>query len=319
VHPHIQALSHLAKSQTGTFTAAEAATVGVPSSTLSRWLAGGLIERAGTHRYKFAGHTPSWHERIATALLDTAPRSWLTGTSAARFHGFDGFGHVDEIRILVPRSHRGCSSVGATVTSSRSTKSIDCTTVDGTRVTSPSRTIIELARTCTKQQMEQAVDSAVRDGGTSPVYLAKRLAALRGPGRTGVRLIDSVLIDTGGTNALERRFLKIVREAGLPKPTCQVIHKRDGKTIARVDFQFLGTSLVVEVDGQVAHATPRQRQRDAQRRRELDDIGLRVLTFVHDDVFNGPERVRFDLVRAFRAGPVPWRGKLPAQTGGETG
>jgi very-short-patch-repair endonuclease len=133
----------------------------------------------------------------------------------------------------------------------------------------------------------------------TPVYLAKRLRALRGSGRAGVLLVDSVLVDSGGSNALERRMLTMIREAGLPKPTCQVIHRRDGKTVARVDFQFPGTNIVVEVDGQVAHATPRQRQHDAQRRRELDDLGMRVLTFVHEDVFEHPAQVIHDLTRAF--------------------
>jgi very-short-patch-repair endonuclease len=309
------ALAEFASTRTGIFTSAEAAQFGVLRSALSRAVASGSVERIGTRYYRFVGQFDNWHQRVDVALGDTGPRSWLTSGTAARFHGFDGFAEYDPIEVLVPRSGRSRTSAVAIVHSSASTRPVDCSTNDGVRVTSPARTIIELARTSTLRELEQAVDSAVRDGGTSPVYLAKRLRSLRGTGRAGVRMLDTVLVDAGGSNALERRMLRIIREARLPKPTCQVIHRRDGKTVARVDFQFSGTNIVVEVDGQVAHATPRQRQHDAQRRRELDDIGFRVLTFVHDEVFRHPDSVRRDLLRVFASPIFPVTGKIGDTSG----
>jgi very-short-patch-repair endonuclease len=309
MHRPFTSLAEFASTRTGVFTSAEAIGLGVSRSALSRSVARGSLERIGTRHYRFVGQFDNWYQRVDVALGDTGPRSWLTAGTAARFHRFDGFAEFDPIEVLVPRSCRNRSSAVAIVHSSTSTRLVDCSTTDGVRVTSPARTIIELARTSTSNELERAVDSAVSDGGTSPVYLAKRLRSLRGTGRAGARMLDAVLVDAGGSNALERRMLRIIREAHLPKPTCQVIHRRDGKTVARVDFQFSGTNIVVEVDGQVAHATPRQRQHDAQRRRELDDIGVRVLTFVHDEVFHHPHRVTRDLLRVFASRVFPDSGK----------
>jgi very-short-patch-repair endonuclease len=305
VNPLLKTLAALAKSQAGIFTSAEAVAAGVPSSTISRWVRAGVLEHIGSSYYRFAGQPDDWNQRVKVALGDTGPQSWLTAGSAARVHGFDGFNSFDSVIVLVPTGHRNRRSAGAIVRSTSTIRIIDRTTIDDTRVTSASRTIIELARDCTEAELEKAVDSAIRDGGTSVVFLSKQLAQLRVRGRAGVRAVEKVLRDSGGTNALERRFLRLVREARLPKPRCQVIHRSDGVTVARVDFQFTDTNIVVEVDGQIAHARPHQRQRDAQRRRELDHLGLRVLTFVHADVFDRPTDVVRDVVRAFSSPKIP--------------
>ena len=83
---------------------------------------------------------------------------------------------------------------------------------------------------------------------------------------------------------LERRFLTLVREAGLPRPTPQVIHRRDGRAIARVDFLFDDLGVVVEVSGRKGHSSPAERARDAQRRNELQELGRLVYEYTWEDV-----------------------------------
>jgi len=91
---------------------------------------------------------------------------------------------------------------------------------------------------------------------------------------------------------LERRFLEIVREANLPRPKTQVIHRKGGRHIARVDFLFEEFGVVVEVSGKLGHSTPSERSRDAQRRNELQDIGRRVFEYTWEDVTRHPAMVR---------------------------
>jgi hypothetical protein len=62
-------------------------------------------------------------------------------------------------------------------------------------------------------------------------------------------MLDSILVDSGGANRLERRFLVLCRENGLPRPTCQVVHRRAGQPVVRVDFDFAPLALIVEVEG----------------------------------------------------------------------
>ncbi|MBA3288733.1 MAG: hypothetical protein H0U21_12045 [Acidimicrobiia bacterium] len=116
----------------------------------------------------------------------------------------------------------------------------------------------------------------MRGGSTAPTVLRARLAALRGPGRWGARLLDELLLDSGGHTPIERRFLAIMRRAGLPRAATQIVHRRDRRTVARVDFSFDAYDLVVEVSGRVGHTSDAERARDAQRRNELQDLGRRV-------------------------------------------
>ena len=186
---------------------------------------------------------------------------------------------------------------------------IDRVTVGGYPCTSATRTIIDLARLrVPRLQLEAAIDSAVRTGRSSPVVLVDRLGALRGPGRWGARLLDELLVDTGGHTMLERRFLQVVRRAGLPWPRTQVIHRCDGQTFARVDFLFDDLGIVIEVSGRKGHSSPSERARDAQRRNELQDAGRLVYEYTWEQVTRRAEWVGETLgarlVAAQRRSPI---------------
>ncbi len=159
---------------------------------------------------------------------------------------------------------------------------------------SATRTVIDLARArVSDDRLAAAIDSAVRSGSSSPAALQRRLAELRGPGRWGCRRIDELLLGSGGHTMLERLFLELMHEAGLPRPTPQVVFQdAAGGTIARVDFLFADWSIVVEVTGRLGHSTPTERARDAQRRNELQDIGLQVHEYTWEDVTRRPAYVR---------------------------
>jgi len=117
-------------------------------------------------------------------------------------------------------------------------------------------------------------------------------------------MIDRLLPDTGGHSWLERRFLALVRQAGLPRPHTQVVHRQGDRTVARVDFLWEAEDVVVEVSGRRGHASDAERAKDAQRRNELQDLGRLVYEFTHGDVVERPayvaETVRAALDRGSR-------------------
>ena len=114
--------------------------------------------------------------------------------------------------------------------------------------------------------------------------LSKRLAGLRGPGRWGCRLLDELLLDSGGETLLERRFLALLRAVRLPRPRVQIPFRDGERTVARVDFLYDDLFIIVEVSGGRGHSTAADRAKDAQRRNELQDIGFRVYEFTWEDV-----------------------------------
>ena len=283
-----------AEAHDGVISASDAYELGVSRKHIYRWLVQADILRIGRHSLIFPGHPVTWRQNLRAALNDGGQGALVSHRSAAALHGFEGFARED-VEILVARTHRDRSTVGI-VHSARRVDLIDRTIVENLPCTSAARTIVDIAGSCTERELEAAIDSAVRLGSTSTQFLARRLGELRHRARPGVRQLDKLMLDSGGTNRLEREFLRICRRAGLPKPGCQVIHRRGNQTVARVDFDFSPNRLVVEVEGQVAHASPQQRQRDAQRRRELAFMGRLVLSYTFEDVFQRPEVVTNEVV-----------------------
>jgi hypothetical protein len=177
---------------------------------------------------------------------------------------------------------------------------IDIVEIDGLRVTSPARTIIDLAGIHIKTvRVEAAIDSALRLGLTNLDELLHRLNALRGKGRRGVERLEKMLITSGGHSVLEREFLKIIDCWKLPTPQTQVVHERDGQFVARVDFLFPEHGIVVEVSGGRGHSTAADRAKDARRRNELQDLGRLVLEFTYEDVMERESYVVRTLRKSF--------------------
>jgi len=170
---------------------------------------------------------------------------------------------------------------------------IDHLTVDGFRVMSATRTVFDLALSrAHPHRIEAAIDSAIRLQLSSPEVLTRRLATLRGSGRWGCRFVEEILVDSGVHTHLERRFFELVREAGLPTPRRQVVFLSGGEHVARVDFFFGEFQMVVEVSGQKGHSNPSERAIDAQRRNELQDLGVRVFEYTYNDITERPDMVR---------------------------
>ncbi len=220
--------------------------------------------------------------------------------AAASLHRLDR-SNPTAVEFTVPRG-RSVGSVPFTVHTTERLAASDLVTVDGLRCLSATRTIIDLAHARRPiPRIEAAIDSAVRLGLSSPEALAVRLGTLRGQGRWGCRLIEHLVIDSGGHSPLERRFLQIMRTAGLPRPRTQVIHRKDGRHVARVDFLFDDAGVVVEVSGQHGHASPTERARDAQRRNELQELGRLVYEYTYADVMHQPQMVAHTMRRRLAA------------------
>lgn len=243
----------------------------------------------GPRVFGIGGAPRTWEQQLVAAVLSLGPSAVVSHRAAAALHGFDGYDRRP-IEVTLPRSGRGTTGPW-TVHTTRRLQLIDRVRVDGLPATSASRTIIDLAGTASVSELERAIDSAVRDGLTSPVFLSRQLARLRGRGRRGVVLLDELLLDSGGHSDLERRFLALVRSAGLPRPTCQRIFRRDGTTLARVDFSFEPCPVIVEVAGRRGHSSNAERARDAQRRNELQHLGFVVLEFTNEQVRRHPAEV----------------------------
>lgn len=90
---------------------------------------------------------------------------------------------------------------------------------------------------------------------------------------------------------LEREFLRLCVEAGLPRPALQHPVEHALGRWHKVDFAWPAIRLAVEVDGGAVHGTPAAARRDRRLDREMRDRGWRVERFMGDDVIDTPEVV----------------------------
>lgn len=159
------------------------------------------------------------------------------------------------------------------------------TTIDGIRVIVPLFTVIDLAAHLDHEALTRAVNEADRLKIVDPDELASLVESLRN--RRGIRNLRTLLSGYTRTDSdLERRFLKLVDRAGLPRPQTQVaLHG------FRVDFYWPDLDLVVETDGLTYHRTAAQQAVDLKRDQVLAAAGLRCVRFPNAQVRSEPDEV----------------------------
>jgi hypothetical protein len=298
------ALTDLAADQDGLLTSDQLRSHGVTAWTQRCLIADGWMFRLAPRVFALRGSPDTHRRRLRCGLLCLGERSWVSFEAAAALHGLDR-SRPHAVEFTIERARRPALLPFAVHTTKR-LDPIDHVVVDGFRVMSATRTIFDLALArAHPHRVEAAIDSAVRLQLSSPEVIDRRLASLRGSGRWGCRLVEEMLTDSGGHTHLERRFLELMRESGLPTPRKQVVFRSGGTHVARVDFFFDEFDVVVEVSGQKGHASPAERARDAQRRNELQDLGVRVFEYTFDDVTKRSEMVRRTLLARLTApGPL---------------
>jgi very-short-patch-repair endonuclease len=283
----VATITELAGRQHGAVSVKQLRAAGATARAQRAAVIAGWLERVESRVFVLAGSPDTWHRRLKVGLLALDGRGWISHEAAACLHGFDRALH-GAVEFTVPRASRSLSCSG-TVHTTEVIGRLDVVTVDGLRCSSATRTVIDLAHGRVPMvRLEAAIDSAVRLGLSAPVVLERRLADVRGPGRWGARALDEALIDSGGESMLERRFMELMRTAHLPRPRTQAVQRRGPQHVARVDFLFDPYPLVVEVTGRRGHSTPAERDRDAQRRNELIDLGLRVYEYTWTHVTQRP-------------------------------
>ena len=157
----------------------------------------------------------------------------------------------------------------------------DTGTYHGIPVTSPARTLTDLATKYGKDTMERAINGADKADLITIEELHDAVEAMppRTRGRKAMRKILEPATFTLTDSELEQRFVPIARAAGLSKPKTQ--HRVNGH---KVDFYFDDIDLVVETDGGTFHRTPTQQTSDRRRDHAHATAGTTALRFTHHQI-----------------------------------
>lgn len=168
--------------------------------------------------------------------------------------------------------------------------------VDGIPVTAPAVVLVDLATCLADGQLEAAVNEADHLDLLDPEALRSAIELI--PNRPGAARLAR-LLDVAGhaltTTELERWFLPLALNAGLPLPRTQA---RPGRH--RVDFLWPDLALVVEADSLRYHRTPFKQSQDSRRDNAHAGAGLTTLRFTHGQIRYEPDYVVRQLVTVAR-------------------
>jgi very-short-patch-repair endonuclease len=228
--------------------------------------------------FRAAGAPDGALPRLAAAVLDAGPHAALSHLSAAWLWRLPGFA-PEPIHVLRPYGGTHRPSPLTVVHHSRRLPEHHLRSIDGLTVTSPARTLFDLAGAVHPKRLERAVDTALARQICELGALVALLDELTSPGRKGVRALRAVLADhvTGIDSELEARFRDLLRAHGLPQPERQVVLGDDAQRAGRVDCFFRDAGLVVELDGRPFHSSKLDRLEDGRRDLALLRSGKRVL------------------------------------------
>jgi very-short-patch-repair endonuclease len=295
--PHDAAIARLADRQYGVVARRQLVAMGVGNRAVGDRLRRRSLIRL--HRGVYAvGHRRLTIEgRWLAAVLAVGSGAVLSHRDAAALHGMRATPESRKVSVTTTRAAREIP--GVWLYRRRVLPPDEVEVARGVPVTSPARTLVDLAPMLTAAQLAgtlgeadrrdlldlDAVEEALKRARTRHGQGHRRLkAALDAHRRTGAVLLRS---------ALEERFLDLVLNAGLPQP-----HLNAPTAGYQVDALWPDCRLVVELDGWAHHKERHAAARDREKTNELQLHGYTVLRFLHADVVGRSAEVADEVRRA---------------------
>ena len=159
-----RAVQGVAAEHRGLFSASEARYAGIAYTDLVRAELAGEIRRVRRGVYALAGAAPSQWEAILAAALAVGPAAVISHASAATVHRFEygsQYGSSDgQVELTLPRESES-RAPGIIVHRSRDLAPVDVVTKRGVQVTSPARTLVDLAGRLGMTLTEKLLDEGI--------------------------------------------------------------------------------------------------------------------------------------------------------------
>lgn len=279
--PKDHRIALLAARQYGHVTREQLLKLGLTPNEISKRLTSGRLIAVYRGVYAVGHPRPEPIARAAAAVLACGPGAVLSHFSAAALWGIrTGWPSVPEVTVAARRRPSGIR-----VHVHPALERQDTRRHRGIRVTSPARTVLDIAPRLTPKGRARAVNEARLNCGLRLAHLQELLE--RNPYHPGTRLLRPFVEQpTGPTRSeFEDRFLSFAREFGLPTP-------RMNARVAgyEVDALFEAEKVIVELDGYEYHRDRRSFEGD--RERDATTLAADHVTFrmTWERITRAPER-----------------------------
>jgi hypothetical protein len=308
-------LAVLATLQCGVFTRVQVHDLGGDDRLVERRLRQRRWDRVAPGVYVLPSSPPTWRRQLWIARLTADPFAVVSHEAAAAMHEWPGFPE-GPVSLLVPHGTHPRVR-GATMHQTRDLWLVDTMLIDQLIVTTPARTLLDLAGSGIRfGRLAAAFDHGLTNGQVAYAEIQSEMAAQARRGKPGIRLLAKVLDSRVGEpvkqSELERKHFALYDRIGGPRPVPQWSYPGREQVRGCADAGFPDALLAVETDGRKWHTRVADLKRDHHRDAEAARAGVQVLRLLHEDVVGDPEGT-WNLVQETRRtrlaqlAPTNWR------------
>jgi very-short-patch-repair endonuclease len=281
----------LATSQFGVFSRFQALEEGATPRQIQHRLAQGRWDSPLPRVYRIVGAAAGHEQSAMAATLWAGDGAMLSHAAAGRLWGIDGIrGTKPELWVPSPRNPR---TPGIVIHRGLRLDRADRTTLGPIPITTPVRTLIDVAGRLEDERLTAAMESVFRKELGTPERLAARLRALRESGRPGAGRLEELLRARGAgalESSLEAKVWTLLCRSTLPRPVRQHWVRTPGGPY-RLDFAWPRQRLALEADSWQHHGDRVSFGKDRARLSEMVAIRWRVLVVTWDACTTTPRRV----------------------------
>lgn len=271
MHPADASIAQVAGRQDNVISRAQLIALGVGRRTIARQLERGRWQRLHRGIYLIGPAPPTLRAKTRAAALSCGEGSIVSHRSAAAIYGL--MPPAGDVHITVPGRNPG-NRDGVRTHRVTTLSFIDAVIRDGLRLTSPARTICDVAGT----EPPGVTERALTEAQVQRLVTTQAIEAVieRTPTLKGSSVIRALLragVESGYTRSeAERRMRRLAAAAGLDQPQLNV------PVLGYVvDFLWPAQRLVVEVDGYQFHGHRQKFESDRRRDQQLVAAGYRVI------------------------------------------
>ena len=275
---------------------------GISAQGIRRLVTQGWLAPHGVNVFRVQGAAETPELRAASAVFDTGSGSLLSHRSALAWWGLPGF-KLQPLEVLRPHGAGLPSRAVARVHVTRSLPPHHQTEHRGVAITTPARTLFDVAGSINPARLERTLETAWTRNLVSGPHLHRLLRELARRGRRGIPVMRELLAARPPDyvpceSSLELRLTKLLAEDG-QAPLERQVDLGDDHWIGRVDFLDRAARVVVEVQSYTYHGSLLDRARDAERRRRLEAAGWTVIEVTEFHIWFSPGKI-LDRIRKAR-------------------
>jgi len=261
MRPESFTVALIADGQHGRITREQLRGAGVTSEQVKRWLADGRLRRVHQGVYALGHLAPSMLGDYMAAVLAGGDDAALSHRPAAHLARVIR-GAPPKPEITIPRA--ACRR-RAGITIHRSDLRGDVFEIDGIRLTSIPRILLDLAPILPPVELTSACHEAWVHHRTRPHHIEACIA--RYPRKPGIAKLREALGADVTLSKLERAFLRLLAAHKLPRPRTNIVHAGD-----KVDCHWPALGLTIELLSYRFHPTRQAYEEDVARRRRSNHI-----------------------------------------------